>query len=38
MGEDGITPDDILNYLPNALRVLRENPEHIIERYMPKIL
>jgi NAD(P)H-hydrate epimerase len=38
LGEDGVTPDDILNSLPEAVRILRENPGYIIERYMPKII
>jgi NAD(P)H-hydrate epimerase len=38
LGEDGVTPDDILNSLPEAVRILRENPGYIIERYMPKTI
>ncbi len=38
MGEDGITPDDMMNYLPEALKILREKPEYINEKYMPKVL
>jgi len=35
IGEDGVTPDSVLEYLPRAVRILRENPEYIIEKYMP---
>ncbi len=38
LGEDGVTPDDILNYLPNAVRILRENHKYIVDKYMPKII
>jgi NAD(P)H-hydrate epimerase len=38
LGEDGITPDDIMNYLPKAMKVLREDPDLIISKYMPKII
>ncbi len=38
LGEDGITPDDIMNYLPKAMKVLREDLDLIISRYMPKVL
>ncbi len=37
-GEDGVTPDLILEYLPRAVRILRENPRYIIDKYMPKII
>lgn len=36
IGEDGVTPDDVLDYLPEAVRVLRTQPEYVVERYMPK--
>ncbi|MCY0867813.1 MAG: NAD(P)H-hydrate dehydratase [Desulfurococcus sp.] len=35
VGEDGVTPDLIMEYLPKAMRILRENPEYITRRYMP---
>ncbi|MEM1641735.1 MAG: NAD(P)H-hydrate dehydratase [Desulfurococcaceae archaeon] len=35
-GEDGVTPDLILEYLPRAVRILRENPELVIRKYMPE--
>lgn len=38
LGEDGVTPEDIMNRLPKAMRILREKPEYIVERYMPKII
>jgi NAD(P)H-hydrate epimerase len=34
-GEDGITAEDIMDYLPNALKADREGmPEKLRERYM----
>lgn len=36
LGEDGVTPEDIMNYLPKAVKILRDDPEYIIEKYMPK--
>jgi len=38
LGEDGVTPDDILNYLPKAVRALRESPEAVFRKYMPEFL
>lgn len=38
LGEDGVTPDDILNYLPKAVRILREDPGYIVEKYMPRVV
>lgn len=38
LGEDGVTPDDILNYLPKAMKILRENTNLIIEKYFPAIV
>ncbi len=38
LGEDGLTPDDIMNYLPNAMKLLRNNAEYVISKYMPKII
>jgi len=38
LGEDGVTPDDIMNSLPKAVKILRENIEKIMEKYFPKIL
>ncbi len=38
LGEDGVTPEDIMNFLPRAVRMLREEPEEIIAKYMPKVL
>jgi len=36
LGEDGVTPDSIMEYLPRAVRILRENPGYILEKYMPR--
>ena len=38
LGEDGVTPDDILAYLPRAVKILRENPGYIVDKYMPRII
>ncbi len=38
LGEDGVTPDDILAYLPRAMKILREDPGYVVEKYMPKII
>ncbi len=38
LGEDGVTPDDVLHELPQAVRVLRESPEAIIRKYMPETI
>jgi NAD(P)H-hydrate epimerase len=38
LGEDGVTPDDVIQYLPKALKILREEPQKIIEEYFPKII
>lgn len=38
LGEDGVTPDDILHSLPEAVKILRKNPDYIIGRYMPQII
>ncbi|MEM2008112.1 MAG: NAD(P)H-hydrate dehydratase [Ignisphaera sp.] len=38
IGEDGVTPDDIMNYLPRAVKLLRENHRAIIDRYFPKLV
>jgi NAD(P)H-hydrate epimerase len=35
LGEDGVTPDDILARLPAAVRILREEPQCILEKYFP---
>ncbi|MCC6053521.1 MAG: NAD(P)H-hydrate dehydratase [Desulfurococcaceae archaeon] len=35
IGEDGVTPDSVLDYLPRAVRLLRGSPERIVEKYMP---
>lgn len=38
IGEDGVTPDDILEYLPNAVKILRSNSKYIVDRYMPRVV
>ncbi|MDK6028636.1 NAD(P)H-hydrate dehydratase [Ignisphaera sp. 4213-co] len=38
LGEDGVTPDDVIEYLPKALKVIRENISYVIEKYMPRII
>ncbi len=38
LGEDGVTPDDILNHLPKAMKILRESPDAVFRRYMPEFL
>ena len=36
-GEDGITAQDILDYLPNALRYYRENFQQLSENFYGSI-
>jgi len=36
VGEDGVTPELVIEYLPKAMRILREKPEYIVENYMPR--
>jgi len=36
LGEDGVTPDAVMDYLPAAMKILRNKPEYVIEKYMPK--
>jgi len=38
LGEDGVTPDDIMEMLPEAVRMLRERPRAIIEKYFPEVV
>jgi len=35
IGEDGVTPEAVMEYLPRAVEILRENPEYILEKYLP---
>ncbi|MEM4482033.1 MAG: NAD(P)H-hydrate dehydratase [Desulfurococcaceae archaeon] len=36
IGEDGITADALLNYIPRAMRTVRDKPEYILENYLPR--
>jgi NAD(P)H-hydrate epimerase len=36
-GEDGVTAQDILDYLPNAVRYYRENFQQLSEKYYGSI-
>lgn len=38
LGEDGVTPEDILSYLPKATKLLREDIKTVIDKYTPKIV
>jgi len=38
IGEDGVTPDDVVEYLPKAIKILREEPNKIVDEYFPKII
>ena len=38
LGEDGVTPDDVVQYLPKALNILREEPQEIVKEYFSKIM
>ncbi|MEZ0394422.1 MAG: NAD(P)H-hydrate dehydratase [Desulfurococcaceae archaeon] len=35
VGEDGVTPDILLDYLPHAIKLMRERPLETFRRYMP---
>jgi NAD(P)H-hydrate epimerase len=35
VGEDGVTPEAVMENLPRAVKILRENPEYILEKYIP---
>ncbi len=37
-GEDGITADDILQRLPEAVKAYREEREKILKKYMPEVV
>lgn len=36
VGEDGVTPDNLMEYLPKALKILRGDPNYVIRKYMPE--
>ncbi|MGY0287296.1 MAG: NAD(P)H-hydrate dehydratase [Candidatus Methanodesulfokora washburnensis] len=38
IGEDGMTSVDIMNYLPDAMRMLRSDLSKIMRRYMPEVI
>jgi len=38
LGEDGVTPDEIINELPHSMKILREKPEIIVAKYMPELI
>jgi NAD(P)H-hydrate epimerase len=37
-GEDGITAEDIMNHLPEAMKMLRTNIQELIKNYLPEII
>jgi hypothetical protein len=38
LGENDVTPDDIILYLPKTLKILREEPQEIVKEYFSKIM
>lgn len=38
LGEDGVTPDDVLAHLPAAVKMLREKPDEIERKYFPEVV
>jgi len=38
IGEDGITPEELMSHLPDAVKILRDNPQYVYEKYFPKII
>ncbi|MEM1545176.1 MAG: NAD(P)H-hydrate dehydratase [Candidatus Methanomethylicia archaeon] len=38
IGEDGITAEDIMNHLPEAMKILRTNIQELTKRYLPEII
>ncbi len=37
-GEDGITSQDILDHVPEAMKIFRNRYREVIDRYMPKVV
>ncbi len=37
-GEDGITAEDILQHLPGAAKVYRENRKEVLRKYLPEVI
>ena len=38
IGEDGVTAGDIMNHLPEAMKMLRTNIQKLIKHYLPEII
>ena len=38
LGKDGMTATDILNYLPKAVKLWRENREEVLKNYLPELI
>jgi NAD(P)H-hydrate epimerase len=35
LGEDGVTPEAVLERLSKAMKILREDPDYVVSKYMP---
>ncbi len=38
LGKDGVTATDVLNYLPNAVKLWRESRDEVLKDYLPKLI
>ncbi|WP_440059165.1 NAD(P)H-hydrate dehydratase [Thermogladius sp. 4427co] len=38
VGEDGVTPDLVITYLPKALNILRKDKDYVLRKYFPEEL